>query len=441
MPGGSDASEEPGDMRETLMAQWIALVVMAGLLGASAFFSASETALFSLQREVLGQFREGRGRRARLAVSLLETPRELLATILFGNLIVNTLFYAVTALTAYRLATADKHAEAAIVGALGLVLVITFGEIIPKATALTFNTTVAPLVSVPLWGIYTVLRPVRYLVGAVVRVLTVLALRVVHAPTRITREELTMLVEATGAQGHIPPQEGEMIEGVMGLGETRVREVMTPRVDIVGVDASATLEELIEIFRRTRRTKVVAYHGDIDHVTGIAYVRDALLGPATKLVEVTKEVTFVPEAKTAEALLLEFQKTRSTISVVVDEYGGTAGVVTLADLAREIVGPIGDEYEAPERLVEEAGPGDYRLAGDLSLKEWNELFDTYVVDERLSTLGGFIVMLLGRVPHAGDTAAYKNIRFTVGEVRRHRIVWVRARLSEETAAQGQGERS
>jgi putative hemolysin len=420
------------------MTAWLVLPFMAALLVASAFFSASETALFSLQRDVVAELASSKSRRAQLAAALLAVPRELLATILFGNLIVNMLFYSFAALTAWRLAESGKHLAAGVVGAAGLFTVILFGEILPKTLALAFNRMIALNVSLPLYGIYTVLRPVRYLAGAVVRVLTTVTLRIARPPSRITREELSMLVESTSLQGHIPPQEGEMIEGVMGLGETRVSDILVPRVDIVACPRDTGPEGLIEIFRKTRRTKIVVYEGDIDHTVGIAYVKDCILDDVKSIDEVMRPAFYVPEAKTAESLLFELRQKRMTIAVVVDEYGGTAGIVALADLAREIVGPIGDEYEAPEKLVEEIAPGRYRLAGDISLKEWNELFDTYVEEEKLSTLGGFVVMLLGRVPRVGDKAVYENIRFTVEEMRKHRIVSIRAELLDELADEAGG---
>ncbi len=421
------------------MSAWAVFPFLLVLLLLSAFFSAAETAFFSLQRETVLSFKNGNRRRGHLVAQLLETPRELLATILFGNLVVNVLFYSMTALAAYNSAKEGHGAVAVATGAGGLVAVIIFGEVLPKAVALSFGEGLSQLVAGPLYVVYQLLRPVRYGVGALVRALTVVAMRVVNPPRRITREELSMLVEVTREQGHIPPHEGEMIEEVMGLSETRVREVMAPRVDIVAVEEGATLEELVEVFRKTRRTKVPVYRETIDHIRGIAYVKKALLGPAESLKEVTGPVTFVPEAKTAESLLYEFQKTRLKMAVVVDEYGGTAGVVTLADLVEEIVGPIGDEYEAPERLVEEMGPGRYRLAGDLSIREWNELFNTDLESERLSTLGGFVVYLLGHMPRRGDTADYQNVRFTVEEVRKHRIVSLRTELLDENGA-GRGAR-
>lgn len=420
------------------MVTWLILPFMAALLAGSAFFSGSETALFSLQRDVVAELASSKSRRAQLAAALLAVPRELLATILFGNLIVNTLFYSTAALTALHLAESGRPLVAGIVGAAGLIAVIVFGEILPKTLALAFNRTIALNVSVPLYGVYTVFRPVRYLAGAVVRAFTTVVLRVVRPPSRITREELSMLVESTSLQGHIPPQEGEMIEGVMGLGETRVRDILVPRVDIVACPKGTTPEGLIDVFRRTRRTKIVVYDGDIDHTAGIAYVKDCILDEVKSIEEVMRPAFYVPEAKTAESLLFELRQKRMTIAIVVDEYGGTAGIVTLSDLAKEIVGPIGDEYEAPEKLVEEVAPGRYRLAGDISLKEWNEFFDTHVEDERLSTLAGFVVMLLGRVPRVGDKVVYRNIRFTVEEMRRHRIVSMRAELLDELADESGG---
>ncbi|MHC4711875.1 MAG: hemolysin family protein [Planctomycetota bacterium] len=418
---------------------WITLPLLAVLLALSAFFSGSETAFFSLQRETVLAFRKDLRRGANRVAQLLETPRELLATILFGNLIVNVLFYSTTAVIAYGLARAGSRAYAALVGAGGLLAVVIFGEVVPKAAALAFRTRVSVLSAEPLFLIYTLLRPVRYAVGALVKALTAVALRVVGPPGRITREELSMLVEVTRAQGHIPPQEGEMIEEVMGLSETRLREVMVPRVDVVAIPAAADIDELLDLFAGTRRTKIPVYRGDLDHIDGIAQVKRALLEPVKDLSEVIEKPLYVPEVKTVEGLLREFQGNRAKMAVVVDEYGGTAGIVTLTDLVAEIVGPLGDEYDQPETLVEEIGAGRYRLAGDLSIKEWNELFDVDLDNEKLSTLGGFVIYLLGRVPRKGDAATYRNVIFTVEEVHRHRIRSLIAELVEETDAGRRGE--
>jgi putative hemolysin len=279
---------------------------------------------------------------------------------------------------------------------------------------------------------------VRYVVGALVRVLSAAALRAIGAPRRITRAELSMLVEVTRSQGHIPPQEGEMIEEVMGLSDTRVREVMVPRVDIVAVPFAADTGDLLELFRRTRRGKIPVYRGDLDHIEGIAQVKRVLLGDAQTLTEAVEKPVYVPEMKTVESLLRDFQTNRAKMAVVVDEYGGTAGIVTLSDLIEEIVGPLGDEYDQPETFVEEVSPGRWRLAGDLSIKEWNELFDVNLDNERLSTLGGFVTYLLGRVPRKGDAVEYQNVVFTVDEVRRHRIVSLTAELVEEPDARAAG---
>lgn len=403
---------------------------MAGLLAASAFFSSSETALLSLQRETVIAFAEGTSRRGHLVAKLLERQRDLLATILFGNLVVNVLFYATSSLFAYRAAAEGRPTVAAAVGLGGLLTVIVFGEVVPKTVALTFNKSFAQAVAIPLYGFFTVVGPLTRAIGPVVRAITNVILRVIRPPGRITRDELSMLVEATRSQGHIPPHEGEMIEEVMSLSDTRVRDVMVPRVDLVACDAQTTIEELIGIFVKTRRTKIPVYDGDVDNVIGIAYVKSALLGNPSSLADVMGPGNFIPEAKIAEDLLYEFQQKRITAAVVVDEYGGTAGIVTLADVAQEIVGPIGDEYEAPEEAVEEVSPGTYRLAGDLSIKDWESLFDINVEAERLSTLGGFIILLLGRMPRAGDTVVYQNVSFTVEEVRKHRIVSVVASVVE-----------
>ncbi len=418
---------------------WITLPLLAVLLALSAFFSGSETAFFSLQRETVLSFRKDPRRGANRVAQLLETPRELLATILFGNLIVNVLFYSTTAVIAYGLARAGNRVYAALVGAGGLLAVVIFGEVVPKAAALAFRKGASVLFAGPLFVIYTVLRPVRYTVGTFVKALTSVALRVIGPAGRITREELSMLVEVTRAQGHIPPQEGEMIEEVMSLSETRLREVMVPRVDVVAIPATAGIDELLDLFARSRRTKIPVYRGDLDHIDGIAQVKRALLEPVRDLSDVIEKPLYVPEVKTVESLLREFQGNRAKMAVVVDEYGGTAGIVTLTDLVAEVVGPLGDEYDQPETLVEEIEPGRYRLAGDLSIKEWNELFDVNLDNEKLSTLGGFVIFLLGRVPRKGDAATYRNVVFTVEEVRKHRIRSLIAELVEEADDGRRGE--
>ncbi len=415
---------------------WASIPLLAILLAASAFFSGSETALFSLQRETLTAFRKSPSRRARRVADLLTTPREILATILFGNLIVNVLFYAITAVMAWDLAQQGRGGLAAALGVGSLFAVIIFCEVVPKAVSLSYRKALSQLISGPLMTIYYILAPVRYVVGALVSAITRAVLRVAGRPKRITREELSMLLEVASSQGHIPPHEGEMIEEVMGLNQTRIREVMTPRVDMVSIGEDSPLEELVALFERTSRSRVPVCRGDLDHIIGIAQVKRALLEPASSLAEIMDEPLFMPTFKTAESLLNEFQRRRAKMAIVVDEYGGTAGLVTLADLVEEIVGPLSDEYEQPQQLVTELPEGGYRLAGDLSLREWNELFGEDLENERLSTLGGFIVYLLGRVPRKGDTVEHGNVRFTVEDVARHRIVTVRAELISHDAPEG-----
>jgi CBS domain containing-hemolysin-like protein len=421
-----------------MISVWAAVIILLVLLVLSAFFSGAETAFFSLQPETITTFKDDRRRSARRVAALLETPRELLATILFGNLIVNVLFYSISALAAYKLAEAGRSVAAAAVGASGLVAVIVFGEVVPKAAALSFRKSISQLFSGPLMVAYIISRPVRRIVGALVRAMTAVVMRVAPAQRRITREELSMLVDMTSSQGHIPPREGEMIEEVMGLTETRVREVMAPRVDIVAIEEGAGIAELLDLFGRTGRKKIPVYRGDLDHIVGVAHVKNALLVDAAELSAVTVEPLFIPELKTAESLLGQFQKSKAKMAVVVDEYGGTAGVVTLADLVEEIVGPIGDENGEPAMLVDKLADGSYRLAGDISIKEWNELFNVDLENERLSTLGGFVVFLLGHMPRRGDSITYRNVLFTVEEVRKHRIVTLRAEILDDDAPRGAG---
>ncbi len=412
------------------------LATMALLLCASAFFSGSETALFNLSRDQLRRFRAARSPLRVLAARLMDDPRRLLVTVLFGNMAVNVAFFAMSVML--TLDVARNHPARANAWRFGIaviapMLVIIFGEVTPKSLAATMPERLAPVAAGPLALLQYVVLPVRMVLGYLVvwpleRIITG------RRPERralVTSEELQAIVEVSAREGAVSPEEGDMLVEILELAELRVREVMTPRVEIVACDVATPTAEALDLFRRTRHSKIVVYDGDVDHVRGVVYAKTAFLNPERPLARLVQPVHYVPETKSVESLLREFRADRIQFALVVDEYGGLAGLVTLEDCIEEIVGEIEDTDDAPAAdPVRSVGEGEYVLAGNLAIRSWAELFDQDRPNGggRYSTVAGFVTSLLGHMPAPGDTVRWRNLEFTVEGVRRRRVTRVRVRL-------------
>ncbi|MBE3135679.1 MAG: HlyC/CorC family transporter [Acidobacteria bacterium] len=412
------------------------LLAMALLLAASSFFSGAETALFNLSRDQLRRFRASRSPLRRAAARLMDEPRRVLVTVLFSNMTVNVAFF-VMGVTLMRDVAASRPEHAAqwrlAIGVLTPVLVIFFGEVTPKSVAATMPERIAPLAALPLMVLERVVLPVRVVLGyAVVGPLVRLITGGRHEERGfVTNEELQAIVEVAEGEGTVSGAESDMLADILELGEMKVREVMTPRVEIVGCDARTPMAVVLAIFRRTMQTKILVYEGRMDRVAGIVYAKTAFLEPDAALADLVRPVYFVPESKTVESLLKDFRARRVQFAVVVDEYGGLAGLVTLEDCLEEIVGEIEDETDRPAAdPVRRLGPSEYLLDGNLSIRSWEDLFDMDLPEggARYTTVAGFVTALLGRLPERGDTARWRNLEFTVEEVGHRRITRVRLRL-------------
>jgi CBS domain containing-hemolysin-like protein len=415
------------------------LAAMAALLAASFFFSGSETALFSLTWDQLRRFRAARSPLRNLAARLMDDPRRLLVTVLFGNLTVNTAFFALSVLVMLdidRSHPAYARHWRIIITALAPLIVIVFGEVTPKSIAATMPVRLAPLAAGPLTVLQYVVLPVRLVLGHLVVApleRLILGRRSLRGPL-VTTDELQAVVEVAAREGIVSRDEGEMLAEVLDLAHLRVREVITPRVEIIACDVRTPTAEAINLFCLSRHSKVVVYDGRLDNVCGVVYAKTALLNPEKPLRELVRKVRYVPEMKTVESLLREFRSERIQFALVVDEYGGLAGLVTLEDCLEEIVGEIEEERAEPEGMsVERLGPAEYLLAGDLSIRSWADLFeqDPPRAGGRYLTVAGFVTSLLGRVPARGDAARWRNLEFTVEELQGRRVTRVRLRLLGE----------
>jgi len=420
------------------------LLTMLCLLGASACFSAAETALFNLSREQLRRFRASKSPFRQLAARLMDDPRHVLVTVLFGNMVVNTAFFVmgVELITEIR----EGHPGASrvwgiVIGVLTPLVVIILGEIIPKSIAAALAERIAPLAGLPLTVLGYVARPVRIVLGYafVVPIARLMTGRRHQEHSFVTTDELQAIIEVAAREGAVSVQESDMLADVLDLGQLRVRQVMTPRVEIVGCDLVTPMPIVLTVFRRTRHSKILVYEDDMDHIAGVVYAKSAFLSPDRPLAELLRPVYYVPETKPVEGLLKDFRARKIQFAVVVDEYGGVAGLVTLEDCLEQIVGDIRSETDrATGDPVQRVGEAEYLLAGDLSIRSWADSFDLEVPEDggRYSTVAGFVTSLLGRMPRPGDTVKWRNLQFIVEEVQRRRVTRVRLKLFEQPAAAG-----
>lgn len=403
-----------------------AAVGFSALLYLSGLFSGSETALFSLSRLEINEMDE----RSRIR-RLMQSPDRLLITILLGNTLVNVAASSLGAVVALSICRALGFSEAVSiaieVGVLTFVILVV-GEVAPKMYAMQHNLPFANRSARVLTFIDRALGP---LVGAVHAMVSRFGRLDEGEAPFVTADELRTIVAISEHEGTLEEDERDMIDSVMEFGDTVVRELMVPRVDMECFDELTRVSEAIAGFRENGFSRVPVYRGDIDHIVGVLYAKDLLkldLEPSceTSISGLVREATFTPESKSAGELLRELQHRRIHIAIVVDEYGGTAGVVTMEDLIEEIVGEIRDEHDDEERplfrildsrtLVADGAIRLDVLADELDVPEFES--------EGIETLGGYLMDAFGRIPSVGEKLERDGFEFTVEELDEQRITSV-----------------
>ena len=403
-------------------------LLLAVLLGCSAILSGSETALFSLSKYQLGQFRKSNHRLQRMVARLMSDPRKVLLTILMGNTTVNVLIFASSYVISEHLGQFSP-VLASVWGLVTVMLVIVIGEVLAKTFAISVASTIAPPVALLIGALQTVLTPLR----VVLEYLLVVPLSrlLVGGPDRgarkVTVDELKALVDLDEYSGAIAPRENDMLQEVVALASTRVASIMIPRVDIAAFDLADGRDELLAMLRTRRHTRIPIYEGDVDHIMGLIHARDLYLNADVPLAKLVQPVGFVPEQMTADKLLAHFRESRTQFAIVVDEFGGASGLVTMKDVVEQIVGDIEQPHDqAP--LVEQTGPRSFRMAGQVNIQPWYEAFGIDHPDYRILTLGGLVTAKLGRLPREGDELRIGQARLTVEQMKGKRVQRVRVEL-------------
>jgi putative hemolysin len=395
-------------------------LVMLLLLASSAFFSGSETAFFSLTQRQLRQLEASNARLARFAVRLLRRPGHLLNGLLFGNMAVNVLFYALGSVLVVQAGRSGGFAAATALALGTFLLLVLFGDILPKSLAYSNPRRLAVATALPAFVVVQVFGPIVF-VFRILFLEPILRMFFGHArtPRMTTLAELRALVSLSWRRGLITEDENRLLREVVELGSLKVRHVMQPRVDMMICDVSSPPSTVRRQMLDHHLTKMPAYKANGDNIIGLVHLRQLFLNPDTALERLVQPVHFVPEQKTVESLLEFFRKTGTDTVVVVDEYGGIAGSVRLEDIAEELFGRL--EVAAGIEPIKQLGPFQYRLAGDLAIHDWADVFGIDLQETRVTTIGGLVTDLLGKIPKKGDVAHLGNLKFTVDRVRRHRI--------------------
>jgi len=396
------------------------IVLMLLLLVGSAFFSGAETAFFNLSRRQINLLKKSEHKLQKLAVRLLNKPRQLLSCLLFGNMIVNVLFFAAASVLTVRVRQQIGVTAAAVNACLTFFLLVLFGEILPKSLAYTSSRAISVAAALPVFMCLQVFTPILFVFRLLIIEPTIRLFVGAAKPAKpITTGEFKLLIEQVRKRGLISADENKLLTETIELGFLKVRDCLRPRVDMIACAVTDPRETARDLMLKNHLTKLPVYVRTIDNIVGLVHLRQLLLEANTSLDKLVQQVHFVPEQKTVESLLEFFRRTHTDTAIVVDEYGGVAGSVCLEDIAEELVGPI--ELTGGIEPIKQIGPFEYRLAGDLAIHDWAEAFSIEPVETRLSTIGGLVTAFLGKIPKSGDVAYLKNLRFTVERVRKHRI--------------------
>ena len=399
---------------------------MVLLLGLSAFFSASETAFTTLYPWKVRELAESQGGPFRL---LSRDITRFLTTILVGNNLVNI---AATALVTELATLAFGSLGVGVATGLMTFLILFFGEITPKSLAVHHAVAVAQVAAWPIYLLSVLLYPVGRFFGLV----SGLFLRALGLEPRnaslVSEEELRLILAGAEEAGTIEAQEEEMIHSILELEETPVREIMTPRVEMVAIEAEASLKDFLHLFREHRYSRVPVYRESVDHIVGIAYAQDLLDYPCQEglkgrtVASIAHPPYFVPENMDAWSLLKELRRRKVHMAIVVDEFGGTAGLVTLEDVIEEIVGEIYDETDEPEDApIKRLADGALSIQAQTPIDEVSEALGVELPEGEYDTLSGFLYERFGRIPGVGESVEWQGFRFLVESADQRRIERVR----------------
>jgi len=413
--------------------QALQMLVVIGLLGLSAFFSSSETAMMSVNKIRIRNLADAGLSSAVILVKVLDNQSKMLSAILIGNNIVN-----ISASSLMTVLVTDVFGSAYVGAATGVLtlLVLIFGEITPKTSATLYSESMALKFAKPIYLLMQVLTPVIFVVDK----MSLVVLKLLHIdpnkkPEAITEEELRTIVEVSHEEGVIESDEKKMIYNVFDFGDSVARDIMVPRIDMTFIDVNSTLEEVMEVFRQEKYTRYPVFEETTDNVIGIVNIKDLILQEQDakfNLRDYLREPMYTYEFKKTAELMVELRKTLNNIAIVLDEYGATAGLITMEDMLEEIVGEIRDEYDEDEEdLVKKLNAKEFAVDAAMKLDDLNDQIGFHLESEDYDSIGGFVIGLLDHLPEEGEEVVYENLRLVVEKVDRNRIETIHIYIMDE----------
>ena len=397
----------------------LGIIVVCILL--SAFFSSAESAFLTIQKtsRLTHLINIGDPRALKVA-KMLEDPGNLLSVILLGNNLVNVTFTATITGLAISLIT-DQSFAILIATIIGTAVLLIAGEILPKTIAIKYAETLVFLYSKPLNLLSAILLPILWALRSITKLSNIFE-KDAKPDTAITEDELRSLIDVSESEGVIETKEAELLERVFKFGDKEVREVMTPRTEMVFVPNNSTIQQFLQTIATHTHTRYPVYKQTTDNIIGIISAKDVLksmslsqqnLDLQAPLTDVIRDVYFIPETKSISELFDELRKTGNQMAIAIDEFGGIAGLVTIKGLLEEIVGSVGEEGSSPNIEYEAIGTNIYKVDGGIDIDNVNNVLGASIPDGDYETLAGFVLYILGDIPSEGEVFNYRNFRLEV----------------------------
>ncbi|MDE6232968.1 MAG: hemolysin family protein, partial [Lachnospiraceae bacterium] len=401
----------------------------------SAFFSSAETALTTANIIRIHSLAEDGNRRASITEKILNNSPKMLSAVLIGNNIVNISASSLATIFAQHMF--GNYAVSIATGIL-TILVLIFGEIIPKTLATMFSEKLALIYSPVIYALMWLLTPVIFVINQISQfLLLLLHIDMSKRGTIITETELRTMVDVSHKEGIIETEERKMINNVFDFGDAEAKDVMVPRIDMAMADVNSSFNDLLELFQKERFTRIPIYENSTDNVIGIINMKDLLLYDKKEDFNVRnflRKAFYTYESKKLSELMREMKKTSVNIIIVLDEYGVTVGLITIEDLLEEIVGDIRDEYDAEEEEeFKKISDTEYLIEGQMKIDDLNDHLNLNLSSENYDSVGGIIIENLDRIPAAGDSILLDNIRLTVQKLDNKRIDKVNVKILTEKA--------
>lgn len=407
----------------------IQVIILVILLIGSGFFSASETALMSLSKIRIRYMQQEGVKGAKLVSSLIENPNKLLSSILVGNNVVNI---AATSISTSLFIGLMKGSEGvAVATAVMTILVLIFGEITPKSIAANNSEKVALFVARPIKFIIFILSPIVWIFNLITGfIFKILGLENKGVQPYITEEELRTMVNVSHEEGVLEIEEREIINNVFQFGDMQAKNAMIQRIDMVAIDVEDSYDEIIELFKNEKLSRMPVYEENIDDIIGILNIKDVIFLDDEEIEnfdikKYIREPFFTYEFKKIAQLLEEMKIEKTQMAIVVDEYGGTSGLITVEDLIEVIVGDIDDEYDDEDDEIQVIKEDEYIVEGSTKITDVNELIGVRLESEEFDSIGGFIIGHLNRLPEEEEVVEVDEIRFCIESIDKNRIKKIR----------------